>query len=273
MKPLAVLALCFALAAVMAVAATPQQEQALMSVWNVHTQSVSDHAAVLAACQKVMDKSSTLGEYLPVVKTIAAWHLLASGKEADAVRVFESALVSEQQPLSIAKFADIMARRWLTRLDIRAVDSALKTYYVEHVEYPTSLSPIFSLPKPIAPVKTDRFGDAWNYRLAEFSRLTKVKAQRYHLYSKSIGNGLSRLSDVSTTEYSPRKSAVLLARKNDRPVTVDLEIKIDGEAKRGTVIENNIGNGVRLLKLSSDQRFAVLTDSECDYWIIAVKSR
>ena len=150
LKPVALLWIFFSFAAV---AATPQQEAAFVSVWAVHTRSLDDHAAVIDACQRVMDKTSTLGEYLPVVKTLAAWHLLAAGKESDAARLFESALVTDKAPQPIERIADIMAKRWLTRLDIRKVDAALKAYYTEHVEFPASLSPVLSMPPPAAPAK------------------------------------------------------------------------------------------------------------------------
>ena len=136
-----------------------KQETAFLSVWTVHSQSPDNHAAVIAACQRVMDTSATLGEFLPVVKTLAGWHLLAAGKEADAVRVLESVLTADKKPAPMARYADIMARRWLSRLDIRKVDAALKSHYADNVEYPVSLAPILSLPKPAAPAKTDRFGD------------------------------------------------------------------------------------------------------------------
>jgi hypothetical protein len=255
--------------ALAAAAATPQQEAAFISVWVVHSRSLDDHAAVIEACQRVMDKTSTLGEFLPVVKTLAAWHLLAAGKEADAVRLFESALTADKAPQPIERAADTMAKRWLTRLDIRKVDAALKAYYTEHVEFPASLSPVLSMPPPSAPSKADRFGDPWGYRLGEFSRLAKIKSQRYTLYSKNLGNGLSFLKDVPFTAYSPKKSATLLGRKTAQPVSVDLETVVDGKTERVIALEGNLTGGIRFLRLSADGRFALLADSECDYWIVA----
>ncbi|MBO7655701.1 MAG: hypothetical protein J6U40_12340 [Kiritimatiellae bacterium] len=248
-----------------------KQETAFMSVWTVHAQSPENQAAVIAACQRVMDTSATLGEYLPVVKTLAGWHLLAAGKEADAVRVLESVLTTEKKPTPIVRYADVMARRWLSRLDIRKVDGSLKTYYAEHVEYPASLAPILSLPPPATPAKADRFGDAWLYRLTGFSRLTDLKAQRYVLYSKTLGANLSRLKDLPFPAYSPQKQVALLGRKMATPLTVEIETVVGGATERGLATEGNLCNGVRFLKLSSDLQFALFADSECDFWMVSSK--
>ncbi|HOE62122.1 MAG TPA: hypothetical protein PK576_10840, partial [Kiritimatiellia bacterium] len=51
--------------------ATPQEE-AFLKAWGAHVRTPNDHKAVIEVCQSVMDKSSTLGEFLPVVKTLAA---------------------------------------------------------------------------------------------------------------------------------------------------------------------------------------------------------
>ena len=248
-----------------------KQETAFLSVWTVHSQSPDNHAAVIAACQRVMDTSATLGEFLPVVKTLAGWHLLASGKEADAIRVLESVLTTDKKPAPMARYADIMARRWLSRLDIRKVDAALKSHYAAHVEYPSSLAPILSLPKPATPAKTDRFGDGWIYRLSGFSRLTDLKAQRYVLYSKTLGTSLSRLSDLPFTAYSPQKSVTFLSRKMTTPLTIEIETVVNGEKQKGVATEGNLCNGVRFLKLASDFQFVLFADSECDFWLVSTK--
>lgn len=247
-------------------AATPQ-ELAFLSVWKPHQRDINDHDAVIQATRKV----EHFGEFLPAVKTLAAWHLLASGNEKDAIRFFESALIKSKNKAStpIARHADIMARRWLTRLEIRKVDAALKRYYVGNVEFPSSLSPVLSLPPPMTPPKTDYFDDAWNYRLGEFSRLTGLKAQRYVLYSKTLGRHLSHLKDLPTSSYCSHKAAKLHGMRTSKPVSINLETIIDGESKKGIAVEGNLSNGVRFLKLSSDKRFALLCDSENDFWIVA----
>ena len=73
--------------------------------------------------------------------------------------IFESALTTDKAAKPIARFADVMARRWLTRIDHEKVEKALKAYYADNVEYPSSLAPLLNLPKDKAPPKADRFDD------------------------------------------------------------------------------------------------------------------
>jgi hypothetical protein len=253
-------------------AATPQ-EDAFLKVWSVHVRGPQDHKAVIDACQSVMDKSSTLGEYLPAVKTLAAWHLLAAGKQADAVRIFESALLtSDKAAPPIARYADALARRWLTRIDHGTIEKALKGYYADNVEYPSSLAPLLNLPKEKAPPKSDRFGDAWIYKCEAFSKLTQLKNQRYSLYSQKIGNKLTRLSALPFDAYG-KKGAFIVARKSSTPLTVEFETVTETGAQRAVATESGLINGIRFLRLDSDNRFALMIDSEGDYWVVAPPAR
>ncbi len=253
-------------------AATPQ-EDAFLKVWSVHARGVQDHKAVIAACQSVMDKSATLGDFLPAVKTLAAWHLLAEGNQADAVRIFESALTTDKTAKPIVRFADVMARRWLTRIDVEKVEKALKTYYADNVEYPTSLSPLLNLPKDKAPPKTDRFDDPWIYKIETFSKLTKAQNQRYSLYSKSTGSKATHLKAFRFDTYSDKKSASIIGRKTAEPLSVEFETVTETGTQRGIATESGLINGIRFLKLDSDNRFALMVDSECDFWVVAPPAR
>lgn len=248
------------------VAATPQ-ESAFLTVWSTHTRNTDDHKAVIEACQRVMDRPATLGEYLPAVKTLAGWHLLADNKQADAIRLFESALVTDKNSPPITQWADTMARRWLTRLDYQKLERALKTYYAEHVAFPASLSPLYALNPP--PPKSDRFGDAWVYQLESMSRLTGLANQRYSLASRTLGRGGSRLSSLPFDNYG-RRTATLIGRKSASPPTLEIEITTtDGATSRAIVAERAMAGGLRLLKLSSDGQFALLVESESDFWVVA----
>lgn len=253
-------------------AATPQ-EDAFLKVWGTHLRSPQDHKAVIEACQTVMNKSSTLGDFLPAVKTLAAWHLLADGNQADAVRIFESALTAEKTPKPLVRYADAMARRWLSRLDHALVEKALKEYYKDNVEYPSSLAPLLNLPKDKAPPKADRFGDPWVYKTEEFSKLTGLKNQRFTLYSNNVGKQLSRLGALPLTQYGGKKSATIIGRKTASPVSVEFETVTDSGAQRGVATESGLINGIRFLRLDSDNRFALMVDSECDFWVVATPAR
>jgi hypothetical protein len=253
-------------------AATPQ-EDAFLKVWSVHTRSAQDHKAVIDTCQSVMDKSSTLGDFLPAVKTLAAWHLLADGKEADAIRIFESALTTDKSAKPIARFADVMARRWLTRLDHEKIEKMLKAYYTENVEFPSSLSPLLNLPKDKAPPKADRFDDPWVYKTDSFSKIKKVQNQRYTLYSTNTGLKLTKLKALPFDTYGGKKSASIVARKTAAPLSVEFETVTEAGTQRGVATENGLLNGIRFLRLDSDNRFALMIDSECDFWVVAPPAR
>ena len=258
--------------AVAVMAATPQ-EDAFLKVWGVHARGPQDHKAVIDACQAVMDKSSTLGDFLPAVKTLAAWHLLADGKQADAVRIFESALTADKTAKPIVRYADTLARRWLTRIDQIQTEQAIKAYYTDYVEYPSSLAPLLNLPKDKVPPKTDRFGDPWVYKTEDFSKLTKLKNQRFSLYSKNIGNKLSKLSALPFSSYGGKKSATIIARKTANPLSVEFETVTESGTQRGVATESGLMNGIRFLRLDSDNRFALMIDSECDFWVVAPPAR
>jgi hypothetical protein len=251
-----------------ALAATPQ-EDAFLKAWGAHVRAPQDHKAVIDACQSVMDKASTLGDFLPAVKTLAAWHLLAGGRQADAVRIFESALTSERAAPPVARYADTLARRWLTRLDHARLAKALKAYYADNVEYPSSLSPLFGADKTLP--KADRFGDPWVYTAEAFGKLKAAPNQRFSLYSKSAGKKLTPLAALPFDAYGGKRSAAIVARKTTTPVSVEFETVTESGAQRGVATESGLVNGIRFLRLDSDGRFALMIDSDCDFWIVAVK--
>jgi len=255
-----------ALAATMVVSAATPQEEAFIRIWRLHTVDPTKHTAIIEACQPVM-RESALGEFLPVVKTLAAWHLLASGKQQDAVRIFESALITDRGAASaIARNADTMARRWLTRIDHLAVEKALKAYYASHVEFPDTLQPILSQPTP--PPRTDRFATAWVYK-AESIKISKKKNQRFTLHSQTLGSRLTSMSQFPFTSYGKRK-ATIVTRRQGTPVMVDFEtVAEEGGALRGTASEGSAVNGLRFLKLSSDGLFAVMIENDSDFWVVA----
>ena len=249
--------------------ATPQQDAAFLRVWNAHAAEGADHMKVVAVCQSVMDKASTLGEWLPAVKTIAAWHLLAAGKESDAVRVFESAVTKETSTKPVARFADIMARRWLSRIDAQSVSKALRKYYAAHVAYPSSLAPVLNAKLP--PPAKDRFGDAWVYRLETFSRIQGLESQKFALFSSTIGKESMPLKPTLRKGYAPGYAATLISVKAlNNTQMAEFEATSPGNAaQKGLTNEGGRAvNGVRLIKVGSDKRFALMIDVG-DFWIMA----
>ncbi|MBP5511232.1 MAG: hypothetical protein J6Z49_09970 [Kiritimatiellae bacterium] len=254
-------------------AVTPQEES-FLKVWNVHVRSGTDHRAFIEACQPVMQKASTLGEWLPAVKTLAAWHLYAMGDLSDAERIFESALFKGKASTSTARFADIQAKRWLTRFDAARVNKALRSYYVTHVEYPATLAPVLTDVKSRQLPRVDRFGDAWIYRLEEFSKIKGLANQRFALYSQTLGREGTSLKTFSRRAYGEGLEATILGVKPGRPVLVDFEAVRDGKRERGISGEGAKAlNGIRLVKLATDGSFALMIDSSGDFWILAKRAR
>lgn len=250
-------------------AATPQEE-AFLKVWQAHTRAPQNHDAIIAACQRVMDKTATLGDLLPVVKTLAAWHLLASGRQSDAVRVFESALTTDKATRPLTRYADAMARRWLTRIEMRGLERALADYYRDNVEFPENLTPIYAMPTGKTLARQDRFGDAWVYAIKPFGKLSGAKRQRYTIHSKNLGARGSPLSALPFTTYGPDKSAVIIARKSANPVTVEFETTTAAGTQRGVASESGvISGGLRFLRVDADLHFAILIDTDADFWYVA----
>lgn len=254
--------------------AAPEQDHAFLKVWRVHQTNLQDHEGVVAAAQTVMDKTSTLGDYLPAVKTLVAWHFLAAGKRADAERLFESALLKNpSEGNAIARTADAMARRWLSRIDAEDIVRALRRYYADHVEYPPSLAPLFSTPAGRALKTKDRFGDPWVYRIETFEKLPGAKNQRYALYSRSIGKAAGLLKSVPFRQYG-RVQAILQGTRRATPVTCTFATRAPGGAvQTGLATEGGLVNGLRFLKLASDADSALLAEAENDYWCVAFTGR
>lgn len=240
-----------------------------MRVWRIHAKDPSKHDAVIEACTASMNRTATLGEYLPAVKTLMAWHLLAGGKQQRAAEMFEGALLSAEASKTapaIARSADTLARRWLTRIDHLAVEKAIRAYYIDNVAFPSSLAQLQSQPSP--PPKADRFGDAWVYSSAGLSKIKNAASQRFSLHSRSLGNRLTAMTALPFTAYG-KKQASIAGKRQGTPVMVDFETVTDAGTLRGTASEGSAVNGIRFLKLSSDAQFAVMIESEGDFWIVA----
>ena len=230
--------------------------------------AISAHAApdeAIEICQKALNAPAALGSWLPAVKTFAGWNLLRVGRKADAARIFESALLKSTAGAKVtplARAADRMARRWLTRLDSESVRTALRSYYAQQIAYPEALEAVFAAGADL-PTK-DRFGDAWNYSRADSTAVAGLQGQFFSLTSKSIGRTtpLKKALKLSA-EYSP------LLVKPDLKRSV-IEFRADEKGPKGIAQEGGRSvNGFRLVKISSGGRFALMTDEDGDLWAIA----
>ena len=243
-----------------------------MRIWALHRQANADHAAVVAACraaaeQRLESDQPALARYYPVVRTIEGWHLLQAKRQAEAVKAFEAALDPQRSNDFTIRAADTMARRWLSRLDREKVVAALKKYHTAEVEFPADLTALASLPQEEQPPLRDRLGDAWSYRLTEFRRLKAAKAQRYLLYSISIGRESSALDTAISLPY--RNTTVSFTRQNNtEPAIVELRI---GEAPATRTALIQMGNRfeeLRVITLDSRGRYLLLCDD--DFWLTAI---
>lgn len=120
-----------------------------------------------------------------VSRGLASWHLLKIHK-SDAAAPILNAMLSTGDA-AFPKASNLIALRWLTRLDREKVKSALKAIYKKHIEYPAALDELQSLPAKDRPPLTDRWGKPWTYYLANFKRLTGVSAQAYTLQCAMLG--------------------------------------------------------------------------------------
>ena len=95
----------------------------------------------------------------------------------------------------------------------------------------------------------------------------------YTLYSKNTGLKLTRLKALPFDTYGGKKSAAIIARKTSTPLSVEFETVTETGTQRGIATESGLMNGIRFLRLDSDDRFALMIDSDCDFWVVAPPAR
>ena len=176
-------------------------EQGLWQVWATHTNAPDNHAAVAEACRAYRTKAPD-DPLVAVTRGLEAWHLLQSRQTNAAVRLWEAMLSSTGEPLP--KAADQMARGWLTRLDRESVRAALLRVYTRDIEFPAALDAIKTLKLAAMPPFTDRWGEAWSYRLADLRVFKGLARQRYELECKRLGAG----SDLTLSLKIPYASRI-----------------------------------------------------------------
>ena len=258
------------LLAVWPLAADTAQDHAFLRVWRIHAANPSNHLGVVDAGLRAMDKSSTLGEWLPVVKTLVAWHLLQGGKTAEAERVFASAVLKTATRHPVYRSADIMSKRWLTRIDAEQVVKALRKYYIDKVEFPEKLDPVMTAGIPAH----DRFGNAWEYSLQSFDRIQGLKNQRYRLFSKNTGRETTRLRRALKMPYAYGCACDLLQSKISPPAAKG-GLAPPGAQPQELVFGkiDSVAKGWRFVKSSTDGSFVLLADTTGDYWLAVERKK
>ena len=255
-----------------AAATAAPDEEAFLRLWVLHRQAAasSNHLAVAEACREAARSSdnaraSRLGRFLPAARTIEGWHWLQAGRVREAAAAYESVLTGPPaDPLAGA--AEAMARRWLSRLDRELVVAALAAYYREQVAFPPVLAAFESGPAAQRPPLRDRQGDAWIYQLQTFRRLKLDGAQRYLLYSRSIGRETSALA--AALALRPPAAAVSFVRKGAGSPAV-AEIRIGGPSTSPAIVQEGArAHGLVFAAIGGSGRFAILSDD--DFWLMAL---
>lgn len=162
------------------------EERELWSLWNRHMADPANHADLVAACRSYAQELPQ-DSFLPVVRSLEAWHLLADGKHVEAARIFSTQLEKGGTPVEQA--ARHLARSWVTRIQHDLWVNALQSYYRKEVRYPDRLEEVTAHPRlPGAdklPLK-DAWGRSWRYLPASFNGVEGFRGQKYTLECGSM---------------------------------------------------------------------------------------
>ena len=162
-----------------------------------------------------------------------------------------SKLPAEGEPLTQA-IRDV-ARVWLARVQIKAIEAALIQYYTHRVRFPASLSELggaLSLP-----LRIDPWGEPWAYSIRAPRGLPKLTDQRYDLGTQKYPN-LAKQKSLPVPVFT---KVAMSQIGNDKTLTLDSAagravIQPGGVAAGATLL--HIGDNWALLA-SQDRLFAV----------------
>jgi hypothetical protein len=163
--------------------ASQADEKAIWLLWKKHTETLGNHTELIDLCDRY-ERSFPGDPFLPVVRGIESWHLLASDRPGAAYTNLLTLLSSAREPLPQA--GDRMAKAWLTRLDREQVRRALTGIYAQRVAFPDALSELKDLPLDQRPPLTDRWERPWIYKLTDFKHFPGIKKSRYRLESSAL---------------------------------------------------------------------------------------
>ncbi len=156
-------------------------ETDFVKIWQQHIKHPDQHAEAIAACRKFSTNNKG-DELIRVVQGIEIWHLLKTNQNQEAVEILESHLTSNSSRTGTG--AAIMARNWMSLLDIEPVKQALQYYYRKEVGYPKSLDALIGHPGIPVELKfslNDRWDHPWTYRLTGFKSAPGFRNQRYSI--------------------------------------------------------------------------------------------
>lgn len=232
-------------------------ERALARLWTQHLAASNRHAEAAAACQSA--ESTLAGSpLLPVCRGLRAWHLLKAGATQEAASVLGQ--LTEGAAPAAAPAAELMAKRWLTRLDRERVRAALRLAYRKEVQYPAALERLRKLPGGDLLPYEDRWGQSWKY---EPRPLAGLPGQSFVLESARMGGA----SDLAAALAAPGAvpADLVPVRLMDDGATRLVEFSTGGDAKRKAIAGEG-GEVGRCVLAYIGARILVLSDS--DRWIV-----
>lgn len=161
----------------------------MLQLWARQTAAPSNHADLAAACAS-FEQQHPADAFVPLVRTMSAWHLLQLGQAAASTQWL--ACVSTEATNTLGQGAALLSRAWLTRMDRERVRAGLQFFYRKEIRYPRSLVELASykkLPADMASPDQDRWGNVWRYRLVGFKTMPGLEDQKYELLSGRLGEG------------------------------------------------------------------------------------
>ncbi len=161
-------------------------ERMLRELWQQHQTNVTAHALITDMCARI-EAQHPRCFFMPVVRSLAAWHYLQDGNIVDARRLLLK-LESDVSDDSVKRAGRRMARTWLTRLDREEIRQTLLEFYATNVKYPETLDLLRAQNADRRPLLKDRWNDPWIYEWTQFRFLALKPGQRYRLESRNISN-------------------------------------------------------------------------------------
>ena len=201
-------------------------QAALPNIWppNIKAPQPAELAKQCAA----LDTASLPAELKPAaqfqktfLKILASKPPKAQLLEQDWVAELRAFIAADRENNPVAHGVAEVARAWLARVQMQAIDAALHQYYRQNVHFPDQFSAIQArLPEPL---RLDPWGQPWVYEPRAPQGISKLALQRYHLGAAKFLS-LGTLSDTVSQRHSILPAwKITLRNLGDKPA---LEIRI-----------------------------------------------
>ena len=241
-------------------AQSTDDERALISLWKVHSQTPKHHEQLAAACSE-FSRSHPASPFRPVSESLTAWHMLASSR-TDEARTLFSRIARRSATNAVHKAAAHQARAWLTRLDHAVVKQALSDLYLDDLEYPETLSPIFSRENP--PPIHDQWKLPWIYHIVDFAVLKGFHGQRYELESPRLKSHTD-LVDALKTSYGARLRLKPIRYMSQTSGKSILEVEVTDSENRTRHVAMALGSTSDMITFAFEGKHCLVL-SDGDYW-------